>query len=79
MQRPGLHGEAIASQYIYFSCDKCAGRWSSVRVVSFNHFFNRQQTSIYLCFLDPYGNWHVHEPWRKQTNSDNPTPEFNVP
>ena len=43
-ERPGPHGVAIASQYIHFPC-----------VVSFNHFFNRQQTSIYLCFLEPHG------------------------
>ena len=48
-------GVAIASQYIYFLCDKCAGRWRSVRVVSFNNFFNGQKSSIYLCFLEPYG------------------------
>ena len=55
MQRPSPHGVAIASQYIYFLCDKCAGRWRSVRVVSFNNFFNGQKFSIYLCFLELYG------------------------
>ena len=55
MLRPGPHRVAIASLYIYILCDKCAGRWRSVRVVSFNNFFNGQKTSIYLCFLEPYG------------------------
>ena len=55
MQRPGPQGVAIASQYICFLCDKCAGSWRSVRVVSFNNFFNGQKSSLYLCFLEPYG------------------------
>ena len=54
MQRPGPHGVAIASQYICFPCDKCAGRWRSDRAISFNNF-NGQKSSIYLCFLEPYG------------------------
>ena len=75
MQRPGPHGVAIASQYIYFLCDKCAGRWRSVRVVSFNNFFNGQKSWLYLCFLEPYGP-KLQLPWLKQT-LDIPTPEYN--
>ena len=76
MQRSGPHGMAIASQYIYFLCDKCSGRWRSVRVVSFNNFFNGQKSSIYLCFLELYGP-KSQLPWLKQT-LDIPTPEYNV-
>ena len=34
-----------------------------------------------FAFSNPMGrscNWHVHKPWLNQTNSDIPTPEFNV-
>ena len=55
MQRLGPHGVTIASQYIYFLCEKCAGRWRPVRFVSFNNVFNGQKSSIYLCFLEHYG------------------------
>ena len=90
MPRPGPHGVAIASQCIYFLCDKCAGRWRSVRVVSLNIFLNDQKTSIYLCFLEPYGSKlqlaYAYCAFKKshfailhnQTNSDIPTPEYNV-
>ena len=80
MLRPGPHGVAIASLYIYILCDKCAGRWRSVRVVSFNNFFNGQKSSIYLCFLEPYGP-KLQLGMRISldlTNSDIPTPEYNV-
>ena len=73
-------GVAIASQYIYFLCDKCAGHWRSVRVVSFNNF-NGQNPRYIFAFSNPMGrscNWHVHKPWLNQTNSDIPTPEYNV-
>ena len=34
-----------------------------------------------FAFSNPMGrscNWHVHKPWLNQTNSDIPTPEYNV-
>ena len=81
MQRLGPHRVAIALQYIYFSATNVLG--VDVRLelsVSISSLMGKNRLYIFA-FSNPTGrscNWHVHKPWLNQTNSDIPTPEYNV-